>query len=71
MVNSPCPEAVYGWHSPPNTSGNCVFCGAHISTRPRELPKHMRLPSDMREELLNRRYAPEQDPEVDPDPDDE
>lgn len=26
----PCPEALYGEHGAPNTSGNCPYCGLHL-----------------------------------------
>lgn len=28
-----CPEAVYGDHGAPNTSGNCPYCGLRIGAR--------------------------------------
>jgi hypothetical protein len=30
----PCPEALYGIHGEPNTSGNCPYCGLYLG-RPR------------------------------------
>ncbi len=26
----PCPEALYGQHGEPNTTGNCPYCGVHL-----------------------------------------
>ena len=34
MSRPPCPEALYGIHGEPNTSGNCPYCGLHLG-RPR------------------------------------
>lgn len=33
-MKPPCPEALYGQHGEPNTSGNCPYCGLHLG-RPR------------------------------------
>ncbi len=34
---SNCPESASYQHSPPNTNGNCTWCGAHIHKRPRPM----------------------------------
>jgi hypothetical protein len=76
LMRSRCPEAAWGLHGEPNTSGNCPYCGRRIYTRPRPYNVGPRT----RGELLGRRadvdawgltHLPShQDPEIDPDPDD-
>jgi hypothetical protein len=79
-----CPEALYGHHGVPNSLGRCPYCGEQLTVKGWKYSRTgrgRRSISPQEEQWLDSRererdawgvlrVPPEQDPDIDPDPDD-